>query len=98
MNHCGCGHSHDHGSGGPYAEGRALVEFVYQAHGGGLRNQPVPGGGLETSCQGCGARFTLATFVDRCPVCEGVHAVSPPRCNDPANIQYAGKDFILPRS
>jgi hypothetical protein len=45
------------GNTGPFAEGRELVEFVYQAHGGGLRNQPIPNGGLMAVCQGCGAGF-----------------------------------------
>ena len=94
MHNCGCG-GHANG-GGPYAEGRELVEFVYQAHGGGLRNQAVPGSGLTTSCQGCGAAFILTTFVGQCPACGGVHAVSPPRSNDAANIQFAGPDFRLP--
>lgn len=95
MHNCGCGTNHGSG-GGPFAEGRELVEFVYQAHGGGLRNQPISGGGLATSCQGCGAAFTLSTFVGQCPVCNGVHAVAPPRSNDAANIQFAGEDFRLP--
>jgi hypothetical protein len=90
MGNCGCGHA----SGtGPFAEGRDLVEFVSQAHGGSLRNQPLPGGGLLTDCQGCGAAFTLETFVGSCPACSGVHAVSPPRCDAAANIQFAGADY-----
>jgi hypothetical protein len=83
--------------GGPFAEGRELVEFVSTAHGGQLRGRPIPGGGLPTNCQGCGAAFTLTTFVGACPQCGGVHAVSPPRCSDPANIQFAGKGFRLPQ-
>lgn len=79
----------------PFAEGRELVEFVYQAHGGRLRNQQIPNGGLTAICQGCGASFTLNTFVGQCQACGGVHAVSPPRSNDPANIQFAGEDFSL---
>lgn len=87
----------NNGSGaGPFAQGRELVEFVYQAHGGALRVQRIPGGGLKTACQACGDGFILTTFVGKCPACGGVHAVSPPRCGDPANIQYAGKDFLLP--
>lgn len=82
--------------GGPFAEGRELVEFVASAHGGQLRGQLIPGGGLDATCQGCGAGFTLDTFVGICPRCGGVHAVSPPRCADPANIQFAGPDFQLP--
>ena len=82
------------GSGaGPLAEGRELVEFVYRAHEGALRNRPLPNGGLRTRCQGCGGEFTLATFVGCCPHCQRVHAVSPPRAHDAANIQYAGADF-----
>ena len=84
------------GNSGPFAEGRELVEFVCQAHGGGLRNQPLPGGGLTALCQGCGKSFTLTTFVGQCQACGGVHAVSPPRSGDAANIQFAGKGFQLP--
>ena len=92
MGKCGCGH--DMGQ-GPIAEGRALVEFVSQAHGGALRDSLLPEGGLATACQGCGAPFTLTTFVGGCPECGGVHAVSPPRCDDPANIQFAGAGYRL---
>ncbi|MDO3379513.1 hypothetical protein [Geoalkalibacter halelectricus] len=80
---------------GPFAEGRELVEFVAQAHGGSLRNRPIPGGGLNATCQGCGSDFLLATFVGQCPACDGVHAVSPPRCADAANIQFAGAGYRL---
>lgn len=82
--------------GGPFAEGRELVEFVANVHAGQLRVQPIPGGGLPTRCQGCGAGFTLVTFVGECPNCRGVHALSPPRYFDPANIQHAGADFRFP--
>ncbi|UFS69784.1 hypothetical protein LPW11_18065 [Geomonas sp. RF6] len=93
MGSCGCGH----GAGaGPYAEGRELVDFVARAHGGSLRERAVPGGGLSTSCQGCAAPFVMTTFVALCPACGGVHAVSPPRCDDAANIQYAGEGYTLP--
>lgn len=81
---------------GPFSQGKELVEFVYRAHGGGLRSQRIPGGGLHCFCQGCGAGFVLETFVGSCPACSGVHAVSPPRCADPANIQFAGLGFRLP--
>ena len=63
MSECGCGHS---SAGGPFSEGRELVEFVYNAHGGGLKDSPIPSGSIDTTCQGCGATFTLATFVDSC--------------------------------
>jgi len=92
MGNCGCGHAVGDG---PYAEGRDLVEFVSRAHGGALRERTLPGGGLDTTCQGCGALFTLETFVASCPACRGVHAVSPPRSDDAANIQFAGSDFRL---
>ncbi len=88
-NNCGTG-------AGPFSEGRELVEFVYNAHGGTVRNQSIPNGGLETTCRGCGEPFTLETFVGKCPECGGVHAVSPPRCGDPANIQFAGAGYRLP--
>jgi hypothetical protein len=93
MGSCGsCGN----GSAGPFSEGRELVEFVYNAHDGAIRNLPISSGPLETTCQGCGKPFTLRTYVGKCPNCGGVHAVSPPRSDDPANIQFAGKDFKLP--
>lgn len=84
------------GNSGPFAQGRELVEFVYQAHGGALRHQALSNGGLETFCQGCGAHFVMETYVCKCPLCSGVHAVSPPRSNDAANIQFAGENFRLP--
>lgn len=92
MGTCGCNHDMN---AGPFAEGRALVEFVAQAHGGAIKNSPVPNGGLPTTCQNCDTPFTLATYVASCPSCGGVHAVSPPRSDDPANIQFAGSDFRL---
>jgi hypothetical protein len=95
----GCCSNHGDATGrttGPFAEGRELVDFVYQAHGGSLRNKPLPGGGLATACQGCGVSFNLTTFVGKCPACGGVHAVSPPRSNEAANIQFAGTGYQLP--
>ena len=86
------------GYSGPFAEGRHRFVFVYQAHGGGLRNQPIPNGGLMAVCQGCGADFTLTTFVGQCTECGGIHAVSPPRSDSAENIQFAGKDFSLPKA
>ncbi len=84
------------GKGGPFSVGRELVEFVFCAHGGSVAKAEVPEGGLETKCQGCGEAFTLKTFVDKCPKCGGVHAVSPPQCSSADNIQFAGKGFKLP--
>ena len=95
MSDCACGGGH-HAGGGPFSEGRDLVEFVAQAHGGGLRDSPIPSGALKTTCQGCGAPFTLTTFVGACPQCHGVHAVAPPRSSDAANIQFAGEGYQLP--
>jgi hypothetical protein len=89
-----CGSCGDGSSAGPFSEGKELVEFVYNAHGGAIKDQPIPGGGLKTTC--CGESFTLKTFVGACPKCGGVHAVSPPRSDDPANIQFAGVGFTLP--
>ena len=80
---------------GPFAEGRELVEFVSKVHEGSLKDELIPGGGLDSKCQGCGERFILETFVGKCPQCEGVHAVSPPRCGDAANIQFAGVGYKL---
>lgn len=90
---CDCGSSSKPGV-GPFASGRALVEFVLNAHGGSVAVTELPNGGLEHSCQGCGTPFVLKTFVQSCPSCGGVHAVSPPRANDPSAIQYAGSDFV----
>lgn len=87
----------NNGSGaGPFAEGLELVEFVCRAHGGSLRQQMIPAGGLSAVCQGCGAQFSMLTFVANCPACGGVHAVSPPRSDSAANIQFAGKGYQLP--
>ena len=92
---CDCGSTKTPGA-GPFATGRELVEFVLAAHGGGVAASFVPNGGLTAKCQGCGASFMLKTFVQACPECGGLHAVSPPRANDPAAIQFAGADFMLP--
>ena len=40
------------GGAGPFSVGRELVEFVYNAHGGAVRDQLIPNGGLPTKCQG----------------------------------------------
>lgn len=90
---CDCGSSRTPGV-GPFASGRALVEFVLQAHGGSVAVSALPGA-LEHNCQGCGTAFVLKTFVQSCPACGGVHAVSPPRAADPSAIQFAGSDFVL---
>ena len=93
---CECGSSRTPGV-GPFASGRALVEFVLSAHGGSIAASALPNGGLENNCQGCGKSFKLETFVQSCPTCGGVHAVSPPRATDPTAIQFAGADFVLPQ-
>ena len=90
---CDCGSSRTPGV-GPFASGRALVEFVLNAHGGSVAVSPLPGV-LEHCCQGCGKSFLLETFVQSCPVCGGVHAISPPRATDPSAIQFAGAGFSL---
>ncbi len=92
---CGCGSSGG-AAAGPFSEGRDLVEFVLAAHGGAVAAAAVSSGGLKTMCQGCGTPFLLETFVQGCPACGGVHAVSPPRAHDPAAVQYAGTGFELP--
>lgn len=93
---CDCGSSNTPGM-GPFATGRSLVEFVMNAHGGSVAVSALPSP-LEHNCQGCGKYFALETFVQSCPSCGGVHAVSPPRATDPAAIQFAGDDFVLPRA
>jgi hypothetical protein len=84
------------GGGGPFSVGRELVEFVYNAHGGAVRDQLIPNGGQPTKCQGCGGAFTLITFVGQCPELDGVHAVAPPNSHDAACIQFASQDFKPP--
>lgn len=92
MSGCGCGCGN---GAGPFSKGKELVEFVFHAHEGTIRDQPIRNGALETNCQGCGERFALATYVGTCPQCGGVHAVAP--MNPTAeNIQFGGKDFTLP--
>lgn len=93
MSGCGCGCGS--GSGGPYSKGRELVEFVYNAHGGAVRDQPVMNGPLQVVCQGCEAPFELTTYVCTCPECGGVHAVAPMQPTV-ENVQFAGKEFTLP--
>ena len=39
----GCG-----GGAGPFSEGKELIEFVYGAHGGAVKDQLIPNGGLNT--------------------------------------------------
>lgn len=90
MSGCGCGCSNS--GGGPFSKGQELVDFVYQAHNGTIRDQQIKTGPLETVCQGCGAPFTLKTYVDTCQQCGGVHAVAPMH-STVKNIQFAGKDF-----
>ena len=70
------------------------MEFVLAAHGGEVATSPLPNGGLALECHSCGTGFVLQTFVQGCPDCGGVHAVSPPRANDPSAIQFAGPDFV----
>ena len=94
MTGCGCGSSID-GTSGPFSKGRELVEFVYNAHGGTVRDQPIMRGALNISCQGCEADFILETYLGRCPQCGGVHAVAPVD-PIPEKVQYAGADFSLP--
>jgi len=92
----GCGCNNEAGTtGGPFSKGKELVQFVYNAHGGAMRDQPIAQGALDIVCQGCKASFTLATYVGKCPECSGVHAVAP--INPVAeNVQFAGTGFILP--
>ena len=91
MSGCGCGSGN---GAGPFSKGRELVEFVYNAHGGTVRDQPIRPAPLSTACQGCGENFQLKTYVDTCPHCGGVHAVAPMNPTA-ANVQFAGKDYRL---
>ncbi|MCP3892352.1 MAG: hypothetical protein GY702_26280 [Desulfobulbaceae bacterium] len=91
MSGCGCGIEN---GAGPFSKGRELVEFVWNAHGGTVRDQPIRNGGLEAICQGCGEDFILQTYVGSCPHCNGVHAVAPMNPTS-ENIQFGGKGFTL---
>lgn len=93
MSGCGCGCAS--GSGGPFSKGQDLVEFVFQAHGGTVRDQKIMQGPLEAICQGCNTPFVLETYLGQCPECGGVHAVAP-MSPTAENIQYAGSDYSLP--
>ena len=94
MTGCGCGNMAD-GTGGPFSKGKELVEFVYNAHGGTVRDQPIARGAVDIVSQGCEASFTLETYLGKCPKCGGVHAVAP--MNPVAeNVQFAGISFTLP--
>jgi hypothetical protein len=94
MTGCGC-NSADGGASGPFSKGKELVEFVYNAHGGTVRDQPISQGAIDIVCQGCKAAFTLKTYVGKCPECGGVHAVAP--MNPVAeNVQFAGSGYTLP--
>lgn len=92
MSGCSCGSGNS--SGGPFSKGRELVEFVYHAHGGTVRDQLIKQGPLETVCQGCGKPFSLKTYLGQCSSCQGVHAVAP-MCPTVKNIQFGGKDYVL---
>lgn len=92
MSGCGCGCE---SGAGPLSKGKELVEFVCNAHGGTVRDQPIRNGGLDAICQGCGESFVLNTYVGSCPSCGGVHAVAPMNPTT-ENIQFGGKDFTLP--
>jgi len=93
MSGCGCGCNSSEG--GPFSKGKELVDFVFQAHGGAIRDQKIMQGPLATVCQGCKTPFVLETYLGLCPSCGGVHAVAPmsPTAD---KIQYAGKDYSLP--
>ncbi len=94
MSGCGCGCSSN--GGGPFSKGRDLVEFVFHAHDGMVRDQKIMQGPLATNCQACNTPFSLETYVGQCPQCGGVHAVAPmsPTAD---KIQFAGNDFQLPK-
>ncbi len=95
MSECGCGCSSSNGGGGPFSKGKELVEFVFHAHGGTVRDQNIMQGAISTQCQGCKADFVLETYVGICAQCGGVHAVAPLSPTE-ESIQFAGADYILP--
>ncbi len=67
---------------------------LYSLSVGRMKDQSIPGGGLETYCQGCGKRFVLKTYAGKCPECGGVHAVSPPRSINHENIRFSGVGYV----
>lgn len=93
MSECGCGCTSS--KGGPFSKGKELVEFVFHAHGGTVRDQKIMQGPIKTVCQGCNATFVLETYVGVCSECGGVHAVAPMSPTE-ENIQFAGRDYNLP--
>ena len=88
-----CGSTDQHGSGGPFSTGSELVQFVYNAHDGAIRDKLIDGGGYETTCQGCNASFTLTTHVGKCPKCGGFHAIAPVH-RSAEHIQFGGEGFV----
>lgn len=93
MSECGCGCSS--GGGGPFSKGKELVDFVFHAHEGAIKDQKIMRGPIETVCQGCDTSFPLETYLGQCPHCGGVHAVAP-MCPTVENVQYGGSDYQLP--
>ena len=93
MTGCGCNHT-EGGAGGPFSKGKELVEFVYNAHNGSVRDQAIAQEALEVVCQGCQAVFLLETYVGKCPECGGVHAVAPMH-PIVENVQFAGVGVIF---
>lgn len=91
----GCGCSSHPSKAGPFSKGKELIEFVYNAHGGAIRDQPISTGYLNVLCQGCTTPFTLKTYIGKCPNCGGVHGVTPMTPNV-ESVQFAGADYILP--
>ena len=91
MSQCGCGNT---AGVGPFAQGRELVEFVARVHGGEMRTKAIPGGGLATHCQGCGAPFILTTFVAGCPACgrTGWMTILGAGMVHPVVLRYGGID------
>ena len=51
MSGCGCGSNSSEG--GPFSKGRDLVDFVFHAHGGAVRDQKIMRVPLATVCQEC---------------------------------------------
>jgi len=94
MSGCGCNNS-EGAAGGPFSKGKELVEFVYNAHGGAVRDQPISAGSLDIICQGCDSPFTMTTYLAACPQCGGLHAVTPMN-SSMENVQFGGEGFTLP--
>jgi hypothetical protein len=53
------------GTGGPFSKGKELVEFVYNAHGGAVRDQPISRGAVNIVCHKELLHHTIRALTER---------------------------------